>query len=521
MLLLGTSAAGLTGWYSAHRQLEELKAELEELRQQEKRSAVLRSVSQQMEEIALQQKDISDEQREEAIQQTRVANEMRQQSELERQHALIAEHNAHLSEQKAREAQATAESERLIAEHQRIQAEMAKRTADTLSFVALARSLGSLSSTQYRAGNEEMASMLCYASYLYNARYGGDVYNPAVYQALTLTSQSKREWPAHNGMLMSVAFMPGSDSKLVTAGTYGEIMSHEKVGNRLVTKSLFSDKSMDFRALYVHPTSRQIYAASRSGDMVVIDGSGRAQVIPLVGIEYPLGLEELTKDKLLIIGERALALIDTRTNSVTAAKEMGSRLTFTARHKHLPVVFDDHGKMHLVSSLDHIVTTDVPVKGHVTAFASSNNNGISAYGMGDGTIFFVDKNGKTTKYVGHMSRISKLKFNGIRLYSSSYDGTLNLWVTSSEKPEPMMLLKNSDWIATFTFDVSKNYVWTGSRDGNLSESLISIPMMVDKVQKQLKRNFTPSEWNYYIGDKVPYEPLVNTTTAQRRKEARR
>ena len=46
-------------------------------------------------------------------------------------------------------------------------------------------------------------------------------------------------------------------------------------------------------------------------------------------------------------------------------------------------------------------------------------------------------------------------------------------------------------------------------------------MMVDKVQKKLKRNFTPSEWNYFIGSKVPYETFVNTATAQHRKEVRR
>ena len=32
--------------------------------------------------------------------------------------------------------------------------------------------------------------------------------------------------------------------------------------------------------------------------------------------------------------------------------------------------------------------------------------------------------------------------------------------------------------------------------------------MVDKVQKKLKRNFTPSEWNYFIGENVPYETFV-------------
>jgi len=521
LLLTATSVTGLGGWYSAHRQIGELQAQLTELERQEKRSVVLRSVSQQMEEIALQQKDISDEQREEAIQQTRVANEMRQRSEQERQHAQAAEHAALVSEKKALEAQSTAESERLIAEHQRIQAEMAKRTADTLSYIALGRSLGSLSTVQYRSGNKETADLLSYASYFYTDRYHGDLYYPAVYEALTQSSQSRREWPSHNGMLMGLAFMPGNDNKMVTAGTYGEILFHEKSGDRLNSKPIFKDKNFDFRSLYVHPTNGNIYALSRSGHMVVTNEAGKTQIVLLNDIQHPHGLEELSKDQLLIIGDHTMAVYNIAAGKLTGVKQFDARLTFAARHDHKPLVFDDNGKMHKVTSLSNIQTSNVPVKGNVTAFASSNNNGISAYGMSDGTIYFVDKKGKATKYVGHLSRISKLKFNGRRLYSSSYDGTLNLWVTTSEKPEPMTLLNNNDWITSFTFDVSKNYVWTGSRDGNLSEALISIPMMVDKVQKKLKRNFTPSEWNYFIGSKVPYETFVNTATAQHRKEVRR
>jgi hypothetical protein len=33
--------------------------------------------------------------------------------------------------------------------------------------------------------------------------------------------------------------------------------------------------------------------------------------------------------------------------------------------------------------------------------------------------------------------------------------------------------------------------------------------MADMVQKRLKRNFTQSEWNYYIGANVPYESFIN------------
>jgi len=60
-----------------------------------------------------------------------------------------------------------------------------------------------------------------------------------------------------------------------------------------------------------------------------------------------------------------------------------------------------------------------------------------------------------------------------------------------------------------------NHLWVGDQKGNLSEVLVSIPMMVETVEKKLKRNFTQSEWSYYMGPNVPYEPFIST-----RKEVR-
>ena len=149
LLLGGAAAVGFWGWESERLKVENLEKQLSALRKQEMRSAIDRSVSAQMEDIANEQRKISDEKREEALQQTRIANEMRLRSEVERQNALIAERNAVASEKKALEASEVAEAQRQMAEHQRIQAEFSKRMADTLSYIALGRSLGSISTIQY------------------------------------------------------------------------------------------------------------------------------------------------------------------------------------------------------------------------------------------------------------------------------------------------------------------------------------------------------------------------------------
>ena len=76
ILLASIAAAGIAGWISEHKKVEDLQAQVGEMQKQVMRSAVDRSISAQMEDIAKEQREISDEKREEALQQTRAAEEM-------------------------------------------------------------------------------------------------------------------------------------------------------------------------------------------------------------------------------------------------------------------------------------------------------------------------------------------------------------------------------------------------------------------------------------------------------------
>ena len=509
VVLCGATAVGLVGWQREHRKVKDLEQQLTALQKQEMRSAIDRSVSAQMEEIANEQREISDEKREEALQQTRIANEMRQRSEIERQNALIAERNAVASEKKAREASEVAEAQRQMAEHQRIQAEFSKRTTDTLSYIALGRSLGSITTIQYQAGNTEISDLLSYASYLYTQRYGGDIYYPAVLESLMRSSQSVNVWSEHTGAVTNLEYIPGDDNKIVSVSNYGEILLSERQGNQLKTTTLFNNPEFDFRDVIVVKSTGNIYAVSRIGQLVVINKETMTpKVIMLENIVHPLRVHDINENTLLIIGETSIGLVDLKRSIVTSVKQLPFKFTMGSRKNNLPLLFDDQGKMHQVSGLTDITTEDVPVEGKVTAYSESKNTGMEAYGMIDGTIWLKDKNGKLQKLVGHQSRISKMKMNGRRLYSSSYDGSVNLWICDNEKIEPMKLWQTNNWIMNFQLDSTKETFWMCDAKGNLTAVNISINKMVDAMKKKLKRNLTTEEWNYFIGQNVPYEKFI-------------
>ena len=151
-LLVCTSVSGIWGWLTTDKLVDEMKQKMTELERQEKRSAVLKSISNQMEEITYQQMKLSDEQRLEAI-------EQRELAEQERRNAVLAQQKALASEHKAIDAYEQAQYQRIQADLQRQQAEYSKSVADTLSFLALGRSLGAQATTQFYAGNRELGSM--------------------------------------------------------------------------------------------------------------------------------------------------------------------------------------------------------------------------------------------------------------------------------------------------------------------------------------------------------------------------
>ena len=210
----------------------------------------------------------------------------------------------------------------------------------------------------------------------------------------------------------------------------------------------------------------------------------------------------------LIVGENSIAIFDMNRNIVRTTLKLPFRVTLSAKKGDQVLLFDDKGMMHLMKGPDQFDSKKVPVQGKVTAYNYATNTGTEVYGMSDGTIWMVYKNGSQQKMIGHLSRISQLYLKGPRLYSSSYDGSVKLWTAHKEKQEPITLVETGNWIMSFKFDSTMNTIWIGDFKGNLTAVNLSIPQMVQAIRKRIKRNFTQDEWNSYIGVDVPYEKFV-------------
>ena len=495
-------ALGVLYLHSRHQdtaRIHELEAKVVVLQKQGETSELDRSVSEQMEDIAHGQQALSEERSQEAIRQSEVAQAATLRSEAERRHALKAQAAAETS---AAEALASYQ----MAERQRQKAEHARAVADTLNYISLGHTLGFQSYSIYQTGNTEVGNMLAYASYLYTHDYGGNLYVPIVFQAIIQSAGGRHSWNIHNGSISRIAISP-RDNRLLTVSTFGEIFSHQIHGAQLQTSRLMSDKHFWFNDLYA-ALDGKVYAISYTGQLVMTDGQ-QTRVMVVENISKPFSLQNLNDGKsLLVVGENGVALFDIATEKIVATRRLDFQVISTGRRDNKPLLFDHRGQMHLVNSLDKMTSEKVPVKGKVTAYASNRKEHLTAYGMADGTIWLTDGSGKIHQLLEHLSRVTKLMFNGKRLYSSSYDGKLLFWpIESNSQINAFTLYQSANWLNDFTFSNNKDYILVGEHNGSVTQCLISLSKIAERIRQNLKRNFTQEEWNYYVGKGIPYRKV--------------
>lgn len=505
VLLLLSTAAVLYISHADNARIGELESQIGELREQEKQADIDRRVSKQMEEIAYGQQLLAEERSNEAVRQSEIAQEMTLRSEAERQKAIVAQGIAETSAQEAKNAYQIAERQRMVADEQRQQAVHAKLVTDTLNYISLGRTLGSQAYSIYQAGDKELGNMLAYASYLYTHDYGGALFNPSVFQALTQSAGGRRSFGIHNGSVSCTRISP-RDNHLLTTSTCGEIFSHRMNGSQMQTKRLMSDRNFCFRDGYAARNGKD-YAISHTGHLVVADGQ-EIRTIFLEQITRPFSLQDIHDGRqLLIVGENSVALFDIASEKVISTRRLDFSIVSTGRRENKPLLFDNRGGMHLVNSLDDMTREKVPVSGQVTAFAKNSSRRLTAYGMLDGTIWLIDGKGKTYRLVEHLSQVTKLEFDAYRLYSSSFDGKLLFWMTSDPQIKPITLFQSGSWLNDFTFSKDMDYIWTGEYNGTVTEYLISLPKIAQRLRQNVRRNFTQEEWDYYVGKGIPYRKV--------------
>ncbi|MCR4559268.1 MAG: hypothetical protein K5685_04260 [Bacteroidales bacterium] len=492
VLLLCTAAGGYFMLKSEKDKNAALEKQITTLSEKEKRNAVDREVSRQLEEIAYEQEQISDERRKEAERQSFIAKSMTKRAEEERIRAVNAQQEALEAEKNALNARDNAEIQRKIAEEKQREAEYSKSVVDTLSFKGLGHSLAALSVTQYLAGEKETAVLLAAASCYFTETYKGDFYDQSVFQALLLSSGGTRVIRPGFGIITAAEFLPDGD--LLSVSGYGEIFKCTKDDSKVI----FFDKAFSFRDLKIADDGTG-YALSFTGDLFVIKNE-KYEVINLEGVDRSFCMSRLDNGNLVIAGENKLAVFDTDKKQVIKILDTDGKISCVSRKK----VFLENGSMYTISENFVLEKFDNPqIKGIVSAYTESPHGTFVAYGTRDGMIYFEGR-GYWVELAGHVSEITDLHFVGNGLLSSSMDKSVKHWIASDGKGIPITVRESQNWVMCLAVKPGGTKIVMGDADGVLTVCPISPGEMKEALKNSVKRDFTQSEWNLYIGKNIPY-----------------
>ncbi|WP_455664921.1 hypothetical protein [Phocaeicola sp.] len=475
--------------------IDYLECLLKEAKQREAKAVVVRHVSKQMEEIAYQQKEISDKQRKEAELQASENFRMKLRVEEEWKKAVTAQ-------QEALAAYRLADKQKALAEERQYQAEYAKRVADTLTYLTLGRSLGSLSITQYKTGNYELAALLAYSAWNFVRRYNGDVFLPSVFNSLSFSAGKSFMWQKHKGGLTSIVFPLETKRKdmFYTVSKYGEVLLWQKNDHgTYYTKVLLSEQQFDFRTACMDSTG-VLYALSFDGSLLKFSND-RYQVLPLKGKNYTQMIL-WNKNVFLFSMTEGLILVG-RDKPIYSSPD----ITCVGRTDTCLFIGKKNGDIIRLSFPEEVeMRVGNYYHSSVTAFGYCHKSGQFAIGYEDGTILLFDVQGNVyQKLVGHRSAVASIRLYRNKLYSCSRDRTLRLWNLSMDRLESVVILESSSWLHSFEIDYEKEILLAGDENGILYQLSVSPDSMAVNIQKKLHRNFTHDEWTHYVGNQIPFE----------------
>lgn len=476
-----------------------LEAGLRDARNREEEAIVVKRVSKQMEEIAYQQKEISDRQRRNAEMQAEENYRMKIRVEEEWERAVKAQ-------QETEKAYHLADRQKELAEERQHQAEEARKVAETLAYQTLGRSLGSLAATQFQTGNREIASLLAYSSSLFVQRYGGDLFAPSVFNALSLCSGQPTVWQRHEGGISSFVWKSRNGKEFYTLGQYGEVLLwKETTGTDYEVQVLSANPQHDFRDAFTD-AGGTLYALSYDGELLTFSGgkcesrtTGRKACLRI--------LPDENGDIWLLTAEGRIRNLTTLhtcpVTEVTAAVKDGKRLLIGRKN-------GDLLQVELASKKETPMGNFHPAP--ITAIACCRNNGRIAIGYQDGTLLLTSQDGMPVqKLVGHRSAVTGILFGNGKLYSCSNDRTLRLWNLTQERTESVTALESAAWLQSLALSPDNQTLFAGDGNGNLYRLSVSPEEMTAAVRQQLTRDFTQEEWLYYIGEGIPYETYTTKT----------
>jgi len=368
----------------------------------------------------------------------------------------------------------------------------------------------------------DLQGLLAYQAFKMNMAYGGDPYEPVVYNGL-YEARKKLISAAYNiyiNLRHSVKDMKWLDRT-------GSILITSSDGSLKILSGNLADRSaqiplgstgLNNECLGVSPDEKIAAVGTNGGGLFFIELENKGEVIhhdvdqgEVVLFIQNLGntgsfLSAGTSNRILKwdysnFSSSTLVTSPDRPTALVTSSD-GSKAMFGTRN----------GKLYSVNVSNSSQLSEVNNFGSnpLRALAFSPGERYLATGHLDGSVRILSGDGRTIfrRLYGPGARVSALEFspNGKFLVAASHDGNVYMWNIQNVDNPPLIFTENNGFVLSLCFSRNSSFFYSGS---------VSYPRMVGRPTEPenmardfcslLGRNLSREEWNQYFGEEIPYE----------------
>ena len=507
---------------------------------------------------AIKQSMLAEQQREEAIYQKTIADSLRKEAEgkasmaevrsiiaqlnadsADKQKAIaflqskVSEQERKLAEQQAEEARkrsATFQAEKELAEQTANTARQAAELSDRESMLASQKRMLSISQAMaakaLQVDDKDLIGLLAMQAYIFNRDYEGQVNQPDVYIALyaalcAFNGMNYNGLSGHEGAIRSLAFV-GNTNIFYSSGSDGKILrwdlsastksSRTLIDNNFINRSMSISKNGRWLACGTTTTGIQLFNLNQTNALPTNLEGHKGWVETLEFTYDSKGLFSSSTDNTIIYWD---LIASSHTEFLKTENKIRS-LAVSPVGRYIVVGTDD-GK---------VIRWGIDNKDKTILFqADGNKIYIVAFNTNGSKIAFGDKNGYlrimdtrtntvTRTVLAHTAPIMDLEFspNDRQIATASMDKSVKLWDANNLNYKPVILKPHGDnFVLSVAFSPDGRYVLSSADQKDLSRTNYiyywptNEDSMAELLCSKLERNFTPREWESYVGQDIEYQ----------------
>ncbi|MDP4224707.1 MAG: hypothetical protein Q8868_15475, partial [Bacteroidota bacterium] len=388
-----------------------------------------------------------------------------------------------------------------------------------LRMLSIAKSM-SLRSLQM-ADQPDLQALLAYQAWMFNKNFQGGPNDADIYMGLYSVARQnnspiiKTFTGGTQGKLKSIAFAPGK-TEFYTSDSEGKILRWD-----------LNEGPKSFRMIYSDNEITDVMTVSPGSDWLACGRENSSiRMIPLKGTDESYELKGHTgsiKSLIFSFDGKYLysAALDgkvlkwdlsakTSTNLTTGEIQITS-IDISSAGNYMAGVTPD-GKALVWNPENKTQKFSIQSDGKaIRSIKFRPEKALLAVGYDDGTIEVWDaiSQQKITGIKAHNGSIDEIRFNAYRpqMATSGAEGILRLWNTEDLMSVPVSFSDNGGPLIAIEFSPDGTVILSAS--GSDKPEIISRPTYADTFAadgcKYVVRNFTPEEWQAYVGKDVVYE----------------